>query len=140
MRCFHLFHGRWTRSRVLSVAAGVLATVASVAAPSQAGTLTFGSGVGNTFDMEFVTIGNPGNAADTTGAPNPAGSVGYTYNIGKFEVSEDMITKYNSNFGTAKSLVITKDTRGTAKPATSVERSGPVRQLAQYEHEWLCGV
>ena len=70
--------------------------------------------------MDFVTIGNPGNAADTTGSPNPAGSVGYTYDIGKFEVSEDMITKYNANFGTANSLVITKDTRGTNKPATSI--------------------
>ena len=34
----------------------------------------FGSGA-NTFDIEFVTIGNPGNAADATGNPNPAGSV-----------------------------------------------------------------
>ena len=88
-------------------------------APSQAGTITFGSG-GDTFNMEFVTIGNPNNAADTTGNPNPAGSVGYTYDIGKFEVSEDMIEKYNANFGTANNLVITKDTRGTAKPATNV--------------------
>jgi len=70
--------------------------------------------------MDFVTIGNPGNAADTTGSPNPAGSVGYTYDIGKFEVSEDMITKYNANFGTANNLVITKDGRGTNKPATSI--------------------
>jgi hypothetical protein len=70
--------------------------------------------------MDFVTIGNPGNAADTTGSPNPAGSVGYTYDIGKFEVSEDMITKYNANFGTANNLVITKDNRGTNKPATSI--------------------
>jgi hypothetical protein len=85
----------------------------------QAGVVTFGSGA-NQFNMEFVTIGNPGNAADTTGAPNPAGAVGYTYGIGKFEVSEDMITKYNANFGTANSLVITKATRGTNKPATSV--------------------
>ena len=45
-------------------------------APSQAGAITFGTG-GNTFNMEFVTIGNPGNAADTTGTPNPAGAVGY---------------------------------------------------------------
>jgi len=88
-------------------------------APSQAGTITFGSG-GNTFNMEFVTIGNPNNAADTTGAPNPAGAVGYEYGIGKFEVSEDMITKYNANFGTLNNLVITKDTRGPANPATSV--------------------
>ena len=119
MRCFHLFHGRWTRLSVLSVAAGALATVASMAAPSYAAVVSFGSG-GNTFNMEFVTIGNPGNAADNTGAPNPAGAVGYTYEIGKFEVSEDMITKYNANFGTANNLVITKDTRGTNKPATNV--------------------
>ena len=119
MRCLYLFHGLWTSSRVLSVAAGALATVASMAAPSFAGTITFGSG-GNQFNMEFVTIGNANNAADTTGSPNPAGAVGYTYEIGKFEVSEDMITRYNANFGTASSLVITQDNRGTAKPATSV--------------------
>jgi len=119
MKCFHLFHGRWTPMRVLSVAAGALATVASMAAPSFAAVVSFGSG-GNTFNMEFVTIGNPNNVADTTGAPNPAGRVTYTYDIGKFEVSEDMIDKYNLNFGWANSLAIDKNTRGTAKPATNV--------------------
>ena len=119
MRCFHLFHGRWSRLSVLSVAAGALATVASMAAPSFAGTITFGSG-GNQFNMEFVTIGDTTNAADTTGSPDPAGAVGYEYGIGKFEVSEEMITKYNANFGTANNLVITQNNRGTAKPATSV--------------------
>ena len=119
MRCLYLFHGLWTSSRVLSVAAGALATVASMAAPSYAAVVSFGSG-DNTFNMDFVTIGNPGNAADNTGVPNPAGAVGYEYGIGKFEVSEDMITKYNANFGTANSLVITQDNRGSAKPATSV--------------------
>jgi len=56
---------------------------------------TFGSGA-NAFTMDFVTIGNPGNAADTTGSPNPAGSVDYTYSIGKYEVSREMIDKANS--------------------------------------------
>ena len=56
---------------------------------------TFGSGA-NQFSMDFVAIGNPGNAADTTGSPNPAGAVAYTYNLGKYEVSRDMITKANS--------------------------------------------
>jgi hypothetical protein len=78
MRCVHLIYGRWACLSILSVAAGALATVASMAAPSFGGTITFGSG-GNTFDMEFKTIGNPNNAADSTGAPNPAGAVGYTY-------------------------------------------------------------
>ena len=86
---------------------------------SVAGIVTFGSG-GNAFNMEFVAIGNAGNADDTTGNPTVAGKVDYAYQMGKFEVSEDMITKYNANFGTANSLAITKDTRGVNKPATSV--------------------
>ena len=76
---------------------------------------TFGSG-GNAFTMDFVTVGNPGNTADTTGDPNPAGSVAYTYRMGSYEVSEDMITKANA----AGSLGITKDARGTNKVATSI--------------------
>ena len=55
---------------------------------------TFGSG-DNAFSMEFVTIGSPGNAADTTGSPNSAGSVAYTYNLGIYEVSRVQITKAN---------------------------------------------
>jgi formylglycine-generating enzyme required for sulfatase activity len=82
---------------------------------------TFGSGA-NAFTMEFVTIGNPGNAPDTTGNPNPAGSVAYTYNLGKYEVSRDMITKANS----AGSLGITLGDltfyggNGGNKPATAI--------------------
>ena len=117
MRRFTELSWSWrsTRSRVLSVAAGALATVASLAAPSHAGVVTFGSGA-NQFNMEFVKIGNPGNAADTTGDPSSAGSVGYEYAIGKFEVSEGMITKFNAS----QSLQITQSTRGVNKPATFV--------------------
>jgi formylglycine-generating enzyme required for sulfatase activity len=72
-------------------------------------------GIGeNSFEIEFVTIGQPGNAADTTGAPNPAGSVPYAYRMGKYEISEQMIDKANALGG----LGITKDTRGPNKPAT----------------------
>jgi formylglycine-generating enzyme required for sulfatase activity len=82
---------------------------------------TFGTGA-NAFTMEFVTIGNPGNAADTTGDPNPVGSVAYTYNLGKYEVSRDMINKAN----TAGSLGITLQDmtnyggNGLLKPATGI--------------------
>jgi len=82
---------------------------------ADAGVITFGSGP-NQFDMTFVEIGSPNNADDTTGNPNPAGRVEYTYQMGKYEVSEDMITKFNAS----QSLTITKDTRGDDKPATSV--------------------
>jgi formylglycine-generating enzyme required for sulfatase activity len=82
---------------------------------------TFGSGA-NQFTMDFVTIGNPGNAADTTGSPNPAGAVAYTYNLGKYEVSRDMVTKANA----AGSLGITlwdmtsSGGNGVNKPATGI--------------------
>ena len=64
-------------------------------ASAQLVTESFGSG-DNAFTMDFVTIDNPNNLADTTGSPNPAGSVAYIYNIGKYEVSRDQITKANS--------------------------------------------
>ena len=74
---------------------------------------TFGSGA-NSFDIDFVTIGNPGNPPDAN--PNPAGAVPYPYRIGKYEISEQMIDKANALGG----LGITKDTRGPDMPATSV--------------------
>ena len=64
----------------------------SVTAANVARADVFGSGA-NAFDIEFVTIGNPGNPADTTGAPNPAGSVDYSYRIGKYEISRDIVDK-----------------------------------------------
>ena len=38
----------------------------------------------NTFDIDFVTIGNPGNIADYTGGPTPAGKVDYIHRLGQF--------------------------------------------------------
>ncbi len=113
--CFGLF-------KVPRVALGIASMLASMTAPCQAGTVTFGSG-SNQFNMEFVTIGNPGNAADTTGAPNPAGAVGYTYGIGKFEVSRAMVDAYNLNPGV---VAITLDNmlsfggNGANRPATGI--------------------
>ena len=113
MRSFLILLRRSTRSRVLSVAAGALVTVVSMAMHSDAGIVTFGSD-GNEFSMEFVTIGNPGNPANTTGPG--VGSVGYTYELGKYEVSQDMITKFNAS----QSLQITQDSRFENSPATSI--------------------
>ncbi len=55
----------------------------------------FGTG-SNQFEIEFVTIGNPGNQPDRTGIPNPAGGVDYVYNMAKYEVSRRMIDKANA--------------------------------------------
>jgi len=54
---------------------------------------TFGSGA-NTFDIELVTIGNPGNLAYRIIAnPDFAGSVPYTNRIGMHEISREMVAK-----------------------------------------------
>src|SRR3954462_240759 len=79
----------------------------------RAGADTFGNGA-NSFDIDFVTIGKPGNPPDAN--PNPAGAVPFSYRIGKYEISEQMIDKANALGG----LGITKDTRGPDYPATSV--------------------
>jgi sulfatase modifying factor 1 len=105
------------RNRFFQLAVAAASLILGLA-EIKAAVVSFGSGA-NQFQMEFVTIGNPGNAADTTGKPNPAGAVGYTYGIGKFEVSEDMIDKYNASQA-GGILQITKDRRGPNKPATSV--------------------
>jgi sulfatase modifying factor 1 len=68
------------------------------------------------FDIDFVTIGNLGNIADTTGDPNPAGKVDYAFSMGMFEISENMIGKANTLGG----LAITHDGRGPNMPASSI--------------------
>ncbi len=59
---------------------------------------SFGSG-GNAFTIDFVTVGNAGNGNDAAFddiAPDfssPYGRVDYTYRMGVYEISQDMITK-----------------------------------------------
>ncbi len=60
----------------------------------------------NSFSMEFVRVGNPGNLAKETvhwgqsffypDYINQGGAVGYTYDIGKTEVSRVMVEKVNA--------------------------------------------
>lgn len=58
----------------------------------------FGSGP-NQFIIPFTTIGNPGNADDNQGNPNPAGGVSYYYRISTTEISRDMVEKANVEAG-----------------------------------------
>jgi len=101
--------------RTCTVVTSLVITAISAGDSVHAEIISFGTG-SNAFNMNFTTIGSPGNAADTTGNPNPAGAVSYTYKMGTYEVSEDMITKFNAS----QSLQITKDTRGVNMPATNV--------------------
>ena len=63
--------------------------------------------------MDFVFVGNTTNVDDDTNY----GAVPYSYRVGKYEVSEAMIDAYNT---ANPSILITKETRGADKPATSV--------------------
>lgn len=83
--------------------------------------VTFGSG-DNQFTMEFVPIGDPGNPADASGSPADIGSVPYTFGMGKFEVSEDMISKANADGDL--DIVFGQPSRGADKPATDVWWNG----------------
>ncbi len=53
---------------------------------------TFGSGA-NSFDIEFVTVGNPNNAGDVQ-SQGTFGLVGYSYRIGKHEVTNAQYTVF----------------------------------------------
>jgi hypothetical protein len=99
----------------------VLTLALAGSAQAQTITQTFGSDA-NQFQMDFVTIGNPGNAADTRGSPNSAGRVDYVYNIGKYEVSRDMITKANAggSLGITLQDMIDNGGNGVNRPATGV--------------------
>jgi hypothetical protein len=55
---------------------------------------TFGSGA-NQFSLNFVTVGNPGNANDTTGY----GGVSYNYNIGVYDISQTQLSQAAASSG-----------------------------------------
>jgi hypothetical protein len=82
---------------------------------------TFGSG-DNSFGIEFVTIGDPGNADDTVGSPRPGGSVEYVYRIGEYEISRDMVDKANreGNLG----IVLNTMTSVTGGPRSDMAAAG----------------
>ena len=77
------------------VLAGVLAFTLTFALTTARGD-TFGSG-GNAFTIDFVDIGNAGNADDAGAGggiySGPYGGVPYQYRMGTFEISQDAITK-----------------------------------------------
>ena len=106
-------------SRLLSFT--LFVAILSCVPISPANADTFGSGA-NAFDIEYVTIGDAGNAADITGDPNPAGAVPYVFRMGTFEISEAMIQAANAQSaadGDPLNITIF-DTRGPDMPATRV--------------------
>ena len=80
-------------------------------------TQNFGSGA-NAFSIDFVEIGNPSNTADDTGF----GSVAYSYNLGKYEISRDQIEKANASGGLGITLydMTSHGGNGANRPASGI--------------------
>lgn len=79
---------------------------------------TFGS-----IDIDFVTIGNPGNADDDdSGTPDPVGKVDYIYRISTYEISRDMINHANADGGLGITLADMSSLGGNGadRPATGI--------------------
>ena len=95
----------------------LLAILSLLATPAFAD--IFGSGA-NTFTMNFVTIGNAGNADDIRGAGY--GGVGYNYRMGVNEVSRGMIDTYNSLSSPALTMsdMTSFGGNGANRPATGI--------------------
>ena len=70
--------------KISSIIIGTLAVAVVIVKSLHAD--TFGTGA-NQFTLDFTSIGNAGNGADTTGY----GSVGYDYRIGTYDISQNQI-------------------------------------------------
>ena len=101
---------------------GVASLLASLAVPAHAVTI------------DWVTVGDPGNTADTTGLPNPAGAVATSFQIMKYEFTNeqyknflnsvaatDTYSLYNANMGSNDRGGITRS--GTSGSYTYAVRS-----------------
>lgn len=77
---------------------------------------SFGTGP-NSFDIEFVAIGSPGNSGDPTGSPSMVGAVNYPYRIAKYEIPQDAIDKANAaSKASGSSLNITTNELESPEP------------------------
>lgn len=119
--CWPCSSARWGRPKTGFFKSLAVVGVALIGwSPVVARADTFGSGA-RAFQIEFVSIGSPGNVADVTGTPNPAGRVAYPYRIAKFEISEAIIDKAMAQARSDGSLLnISKLTTAPDKPAVEI--------------------
>ena len=70
--------------------------------------------------MSMVTVGNPGNAADTTGY----GAVSYSYQIGKYDVTGSQYTAFLNAVGSTDNYALYNPNMGTDTKVAQISRSG----------------
>lgn len=84
---------------------------------------TFGSET-SSLDIEFVTIGNPGNPPDTRHSSTGFGAVDYTYRISKYEITAGQYTKFLN-------AVAVTDTYGLYNPLFMADFAGSGARIQQ---------
>jgi len=109
--------------RNITSAIVVLALIANISY-AQGLIQTFGNGA-NQFEIEFVEIGNPGNTSYEQRSgwfPQYVGQVNEVYNMGKYEISRDMIEKANASGGLGITLqdMTVYGGGGPNKPASGI--------------------
>ncbi|MHC4258300.1 MAG: formylglycine-generating enzyme family protein [Planctomycetota bacterium] len=111
---------------------------------------TFAEDTANEFTIDFVTIGNAGNPADSTGY----GAVNYDYNIGTYEVTAghysqflnntaqtDTFSLYNSNMssGSQGCQITRSGSTGSYSYSVSADRENrPVNYISWYDAARFC--
>ena len=110
----------------------ILAVVACVMLVANVASATIVQGI----DIDFVTIGNPGNPGDTRAEANPsgAGAVSYEYQIGMYEITNAQWDAFVSAAGAP-----------TGNPSYAYDRNAywtgtdvPTNQLSWYEAAQFC--
>ncbi len=99
--------------KVFAVTAAIV--LLSMGLAAQANVFNLGSGFTN---LETVTVGDPGNAGQVSGA-RVCGSVSYTYNIGKYEVTAKQYADFLNN-----KAKYADEPHGLYAGAGSIQRSG----------------
>ena len=87
--------------------------------------------------IDWVTVGDPGNTSDTTGF----GSVGYSYQISKYEVTNAQYTEFLNAVGSLDNWELYSTTLNSGSSfSRGITRSGPrSRKLAGQLRHLLLG-
>jgi hypothetical protein len=99
--------------------------LAGASVQSQMITQNFGTGA-NQFSIDFVSIGNAGNSSyngiDFVGKSYSAGAVSYSFYLGKFEISRDVMIKASLSGATGYNLadMTSQGGNGLNRPATGI--------------------
>ncbi len=74
--------------------------------------------------IDWVVVGDAGNAADTAGAPSPVGGVGYDYRIGRYEVTTGQYAEFLNAVAAADPYGLYTPAMATNSNVAGIQQSG----------------